>query len=100
MTLVDFQREITGDVCFTVPIFKWGKPATPARQTFECVQLWYRPQGGCPHPRGVGSRVVHTGICGQPVGKIRTGVWRSSPNLYLAHSAGECVMSITGLLDQ
>jgi hypothetical protein len=25
----------------------------PARQAFECVQLWNRPQGSCPHPCGV-----------------------------------------------
>jgi hypothetical protein len=39
---------------------KLGKPATPARQSRVCATS-EPPPGGCPHPCGADSEVVHTG---------------------------------------
>lgn len=66
------------------------------RVSFKCVQLGNRPEGGCPHPCGVVSQVVHTGIIGGFVflgSNTATLIWTASA-LRAAVAANEGKVSV------
>jgi hypothetical protein len=54
----------SASVEFVFDPLKNGCSASPrsGRVSAECGQPGHRPQGGCPHPCGVGSPVIHTAI--------------------------------------